>query len=92
MGFACTVTMLHPISFQISITTIQTFQKSYVTFLYLKGVKKYNLSKFEACCAGRILFRVSVRVMRLAQLALKKSYGRKKKSFQANYIFIFVHK
>ena len=60
MGFAQTGTMLDLISFQISITTIQSFQKRYITFLYLKWVKKYELSKFEACCAGRILFRVSV--------------------------------
>ena len=36
-------------SFKISITTIQTFQKRYITFLYLKGVKRYQPSKFEKC-------------------------------------------
>ena len=33
--------MLYPISFQISITTISTFQKRYITFLYPKVFKRY---------------------------------------------------
>ena len=62
-GFCTYCDHTTPNSFQTSITTTQTFQKRYITFLYLKGVKNYKLSKFKACFASRILFRVSVRLV-----------------------------
>ena len=36
------VIMLHPISFQISVTAIQTFQKRYILFLCIKGFMKFG--------------------------------------------------
>ena len=47
-------------SFKISITTIQTFQMRYITFLFFKVVMTYFSKTAELFCVGRILSRVSV--------------------------------
>ena len=58
---------IFPFLFKIPIATIQAFPMRYITFLYLKGVKRYQLSKFEAL-KNPPFYKVNMRMFRFFEL------------------------
>ena len=61
------IVRIFPFSFKIWITTIQNFQMTYITFLYLNGVKRYQLSKSEGIKIS-LFYIVNMRVFELFEL------------------------
>ena len=55
------------ISFKVWITIIQAFQMRYITFLYLKGVKRYQPSKFKGLYPP-LFYKVNMRVFEFLEL------------------------